>query len=125
MRVPGILAARIDHTENLLLPENPSIRENAETVKNIATSIIKSDEYVGGGTMVDAVCRTLCCNMFSDRYLPANTTDPDCSLCRSLLLDLLKVKDGHMNIPGLSTEPVGELHLSYASKAMQCVGDHS
>lgn len=117
LRVTGIWAAKIDHTENLLLPEYPSVQEVAETVKNIATSIIKSDEYVGGGTMVHAVCRTLCCDMSSERWLPANTTYPDCSLCRRFLLDLVKVKGGHIDNPGLSTE--SELYLSYVSWAMR------
>ena len=118
LRVTGIWAAKIDHTENIFsLPENPNVQEVVETVKNIATSIIKSDEYVGGGTMADAVCRTLCYDISSDRYLPAKTTYPDCSQCRNLLLDIVKVKDGYIKVLELSTE--SEKYLSYVSRAMR------
>ncbi len=89
LQVTGMCAAKISHVENILLPENPTIHEAAELVTRIAASVIKSDIYVGGGAMLDAMCRTLCCNELSDRWEPKNSTLPDYTMSLSFLHGLL------------------------------------
>lgn len=91
LRVTGVCAAKIDRTENCLPPENPSDHQLAETVKRIAVSVLKSKEYVGGGTMFDAVCRTLCCNMFSDNYEPNYSYFPDYSQSKDVVRGFLSI----------------------------------
>ena len=93
LRVTGVCAGTVVRAEDTLSSGYHSYRKIAETVKKIASSISMSDDYVGGGTMVDAVCRTICCNRFSDRQLPANLGLPDYSQSKAFFLDLLNVKD--------------------------------
>lgn len=96
LRVTGVCAAKIDRTENCLLPENTSYNQLAETVKRIGVSVLKSNEYVGGGTMFDAVYRTLCCNRFSDRYVPEDSSVyPYYSQSKGVLCDLLSIESNH------------------------------
>lgn len=75
-------AATVDNTETTLLSENPSKQKVVEIVKRIPTSIIK-----GGGTMVDAVCRTLCSNNLSDSDELLSFL-PDYSQTKAFLLDI-------------------------------------
>ncbi|CAF9937775.1 hypothetical protein IMSHALPRED_000541 [Imshaugia aleurites] len=92
LRVTGICAGTVVRVEDTLLSERPSYQKILAIVNKIKTSIIMWDDYVGGGTMVDAVCRTLCWNRFSDCYIPAVLAFPDYSHSKAFLLDLLNVK---------------------------------
>lgn len=94
LRAAGRCATSTDHVEDIVLSENPGNQEIAETVKKLAALVIKSDEYVGGGTMIDALCRTLCCNELSDFFEPPSSYYPNESASRDLLFDLLNNKDG-------------------------------
>ena len=93
LQVTGICTAKIGHVEDILLPENPSNHEVAEIVMRIAASVTKSDGYVSGGTMIDAICRTLCCDQFSDSYEPKVSDRPDYAMSLSFFLGLLDGND--------------------------------
>ncbi len=95
LQVTGICAAKIGHVEDILLPENPSNYEVAEIVTRITASVIKPDDYVGGGTMTDATCRTLCCDEFSNSMEPKGSNRPDYATSLSFFLKLLDGNDGY------------------------------
>lgn len=88
LRATGISAAKVERTERCLLPENPSRNQVAEKVRRIAILAPRSSEYVGRGIMIDAICRTLCGNHFSDSYVP-RSSGSDFSQCKDVLCDLL------------------------------------
>lgn len=76
--VSGCLVATLDVIEPF--PPMFSLPSSTTRMRKIVSNLIGGrtglDPYVAGGSLVDAICRTLCCNYFAENYLPVVTSLP-------------------------------------------------
>lgn len=76
--VSGCVVATLDAIERLppITPSpswTPQMRKILGDLIGGRTGI---EPYVAGGSLIDAICRTLCCNAFAENYLPLATPLP-------------------------------------------------
>ena len=72
LRVEGICTAVIDSAEIMDFGNN--LQQKISELRRIALMYPIADvQYVGGGSMLDAFCRTICGDVFGDRYIPPDT----------------------------------------------------
>ena len=69
LRVVGVCTAIIDSAEVMDFGNN--LQRNISELRRVALIYPMADvQYVGGGSMLDAFCRTICGDVFGDRYIP-------------------------------------------------------
>ncbi|KAL9127020.1 MAG: hypothetical protein Q9175_007817 [Cornicularia normoerica] len=76
--VSGCLVATLDFVEQFppITSFPSSTAQMCKIVGNLMRGKKENDFYVASGSMIDAVCRTLCCNHFAERYLPLQPDFP-------------------------------------------------
>lgn len=65
----------------------PDLERTAEAVRNVM-NFFASDSAVDRESMVETLCRTLCCNEFSERYAPPDPNHCDYAQTMALFLTL-------------------------------------
>ena len=69
LRVKGVCTAVIDSAEAMDFGNN--LQQKISELRRVALIQPMADvQYVGGGSMLDAFCRTICGDVFGDRYMP-------------------------------------------------------
>lgn len=78
--VSGCSVATLDVIEPLPPMFSFSSSTRTTRMRKIVSDLIGGrtalDPYVAGGSLIDAICRTLCCNCFAENYLPVVTLLP-------------------------------------------------
>ena len=94
LKVTGVHTATIKHAKkiNFATSSGQGIVDalRAVALPNIAD---KSQLYIDGGSMLDAYCRTMCCDQFADWYIPHLPNFPDFQKSRAALLAILEPEE--------------------------------
>ena len=88
LRVMGTHVARIGHVEKITWDEMTDLIPAIQNFSQKFLPDIESASYVGGGSKLDAYCRSLCENFFADQYVPAQASMPDFQQSREWLLSI-------------------------------------
>ena len=89
LHVMGIYSATIKCVERMAVDKGSS-SEIIESMRNAAPSDIMYGSYIGGGSMFDSYCCTLCCGTFGDWYVPPLAHFPDLQQSRATLRIMLE-----------------------------------
>jgi hypothetical protein len=93
LRVDGVLRAILATTEICRLGVNENEGEACSEIRWIAPENVLDDSYPGGGTLLDAFCRTLACGDFRENQ-PEREDLPDWQSSKDFVSDLLESKEG-------------------------------
>ena len=115
LRVTGLYCAEINdigrntlHDETLFSPGDPDV---VRQIKSLAKYVKVSVPYVDGSDVIEAFCRTVCANFFSDVFNPAVSGFPDLGESLRYLRCLLRA-------PSSQIEP-DRMFLSYAREVLK------
>jgi hypothetical protein len=95
LSVTGILSATLATAEEITFVDS----SNPELIAGIcrpSPDDVTSASYVGGGSLLDAYCRTICCDNCGDGYLPTLPHFPDLPQSRNALIAFLKNDEAQM-----------------------------
>lgn len=78
LKTMGVRCTTINKVQHASIFSN-EIEDTIDAVRRLIPpeALNSSNSYVGGGTLLDAYCQTLCCGQFGDRYMPPRGAYPD------------------------------------------------
>jgi Heterokaryon incompatibility protein (HET) len=88
LSVAGVFLATINSVEEVHFV-TASAHEIAAGICRPAPDNIRSAPYVGGGTLLDAYCRTFCCDNFGEGFVPSLVQLSTLLQCRETLIAFL------------------------------------
>ena len=89
--VSGCLIDTVDVIQQIPPPTSRlSTEEMRKIVRNIVRVNAENDTCAASDSMIDSVCRTLCCNRFAERHLHHVPELPDTQESRKYVRDLMK-----------------------------------
>ncbi|KAL2037799.1 hypothetical protein N7G274_009524 [Stereocaulon virgatum] len=100
---PGVLAAKGVHVTSIKsivdLPDLTSMAntEREESMRGLILTTFGS-ELPGCNDNVDALCRTLCCDLFAERSLPRGPAVPEFVQCRKYVLEVTQTSTNTLSI---------------------------
>jgi hypothetical protein len=103
LKAAGIYSATIQSIEECDISAVPKYSQSPEVIpwiRKCAPDDVFTASYFGGGSMLDAYCRTLCMNMFSENWIPTPSGFPSSGSSKDFLAAVLKL-DGS-DIPDIN-----------------------
>ena len=82
------------------------------TIRKFMRGQTKDDPYVAGGFMIDALCRTLCCNTFAAGFMPPVPDFPDLQESKEYVRNLMDPQTSvqlHRYFEGVNTMTLGRV----------------
>lgn len=107
----GFQSATVKQVQEIIVSEN-IYRELRAQIQRLVPPDVLHESYIGGGSMIDAYCCTMCCSHFSDIQSPSNSYLPDRQQSREQMRSFLE--------PQLET-PEGRYLGNAAVKYLNCV----
>ena len=96
---PGVLAAKGVHVATIKsvvgLPPDPMSMYDTELEDMMRGLILTTfgSEFPDCSDNVDALYRTLCCNLFAERYIPPNSSLPEFEQCRKYVFEVTQTAE--------------------------------
>jgi hypothetical protein len=92
LRVSGILTATLGTSDEVKFKNSSNIELVAGILRHAPKSPLDG-LYCGGGTLLEAYCRTLCCDNFGEGYLPNLAHFPSLDKSKAVVLSILNAGD--------------------------------
>jgi Heterokaryon incompatibility protein (HET) len=102
LQTTGVLLGAILHIQ--VISQVIYDEDIIEAVQNLVFNDALDDVYVAGGSMLDAYCRTLCGNLFSETILPCSSDYP--SFDESKKLYVIRLCRSQKSLPRLQTRGI-------------------
>jgi len=87
LSVVGIVGVKVAHTVPIHISNEYT--HEIEVVRDLVPINVLDGQYITGGNMLDAYCRMLCDNKFSNTFVPPRTELPNFGVSREALRDLI------------------------------------
>ena len=88
LAVTGVLSASIEQIKKVVFVNSSNGQLVSTVLKHTPPNILDAP-YVAGGSLLEAYCRTLCCNNFGDGYMPIIQHYPQFEPSQHALQDFL------------------------------------
>ncbi|ERF74958.1 hypothetical protein EPUS_05166 [Endocarpon pusillum Z07020] len=113
LKVSGLTVSTVHEVSDLSPPENSKFPYHniVKAARRFASTRNMENLYFDGTTVLEAYCRTICCNRLSDRHMPSNETLPNIQAAQAVLKDILKSETGKL----ADISPAAKIYLDYAS----------
>jgi Heterokaryon incompatibility protein (HET) len=92
LAITGVLSASIDTIEKFVFVD-ASYKHFVHIIRRLAPPGIHKEQYVAGGSSLEAYCRTLCNNKFGNEFVPALADWPSFEACQHLLRSYLELSE--------------------------------
>jgi hypothetical protein len=92
LQASGVLKATLGTSDEVVFKSS----SNPELVAGILRYVPPGDlggPYIGGGTLLDAYCRTMCCDNFGEEYVPHLDHFPFLDKSKAILLSMIEAGD--------------------------------